>query len=95
MPWLGYAYALSGKRAEAVEVVERMKAQEQRNFASPFGIAIVYCGLGEKDQALAWLEQAYQERDPHLPETNVEPAFDSLRSDAHFKDLVRRSSLPP
>jgi hypothetical protein len=44
-----------------------MKAQEQRSFGSPFGIAAIYCGLAEKDQALAWLEKAYQERDPSSP----------------------------
>jgi TolB-like protein/DNA-binding winged helix-turn-helix (wHTH) protein/Tfp pilus assembly protein PilF len=94
-PWLGYAYALSGKRAEALKVVETMKAQEQKSHTSPFGIAVIYCGLEQKGQALAWLEKAYQERDPHLPEAKIEPAFDPLRSDAHFQHLVGRSSLPP
>ena len=72
-----------------------MKAPGQKSYASPFGIAAIYCGLREKHQALAWLERAYQERDPHLPEANVEPAFDPLRSDPHFQDLMRRSTLPP
>jgi tetratricopeptide (TPR) repeat protein len=94
-PWLGYAYALSGKRAEAFKVINTMKAREQRSFGSPFGIAAIYCGLAEKDQALAWLEKAYQERDPQFSVVAIEPPFDPLRSDAHFQDLVRRSTLPP
>ena len=94
-PWLGYAYALSGKQAEAFKVINAMKGQEQRSFGSPFGIAAIYCGLGEKDQALVWLEKAYQERDPWVPFVSVEPALDCLRSDARFKDLVRRTTLPP
>jgi len=63
-PGLGYAYALSGKRAEAVKVIDIMRAQEQKAFASPYGIAVVYAGLRDKNQALAWLRKAYQERDP-------------------------------
>ena len=94
-PWLGYAYARSGKRAEAFAVIGKMRAQEQHGFGSPYGIAAVYCGLGQKDQALAWLEAAYEERDPHLPELRIEPAFDPLRSDARFSELVRRTTLPP
>ena len=93
--WLGYAYALSSRRVEAFKVIERMKSQEQKSFASPSGIAAIYCGLGERGQALAWLEKAYQERDPDLPEAKIEPVFDPLRSDVHFQDLVRRMTLPP
>jgi TolB-like protein len=92
--WLGYGYARCGKRAEALKIVERMNAQEQKSFGSPWGIAAIYSGLGQKDDALAWLERAYQERDPKFRETNIEPAFDPLRSDTHFKELVRRSRPP-
>jgi TolB-like protein/DNA-binding winged helix-turn-helix (wHTH) protein/Tfp pilus assembly protein PilF len=84
-PWLGYGYARCGKRAEASNIIETLKAQAY----SSWGIAAIYCGLGQEDQALAWLERAYQERDPRLPYANIEPAFDPLRSDAHFKDLMR------
>jgi hypothetical protein len=94
-PWLGYAYARCGKRAEALKIAERLKAQEQKRFAYPSRIAVIYCGLGQKDRALAWLERGYQERDPAFPSIIVDPAFDPLRSDTHFKDLMRRSRAPP
>jgi TolB-like protein/DNA-binding winged helix-turn-helix (wHTH) protein len=90
-PWLGYGYARCGRRAEALKIVQTLKAQA---FASPWGIAAIYCGLGQRAEALAWLERAYQERDPRLPYANIEPAFDPLRSDTHFKDLMRRSRVP-
>jgi tetratricopeptide (TPR) repeat protein len=93
--WLGYGYALSSRRAEALKVIETMKGQEQKGYASPYGMAVIYCGLGERGQMLAWVEKAYQERDPDLPEAKIEPVFDSVRSDAHFRDLLRRSTLPP
>jgi hypothetical protein len=66
-----------------------MKAQEQKSLGSPWGIAAIYCGLGQKDDALAWLQRAYQERDPKFPVTNIEPAFDPLCSDAHFQALMQ------
>jgi TolB-like protein/DNA-binding winged helix-turn-helix (wHTH) protein/Tfp pilus assembly protein PilF len=95
LPWLGYAYARSGKRTEAIRVIQVLKAREQESFSSPTWIAVVHCGLGEKDQALAWLERAYQERDPFFPNVTVEPAFDPLRSDPRFQELDRRTRLPP
>ena len=92
-PWLGYAYGLSGKRAEAYKLIDFIKADIKKPFASTFSIAVVYCGLRQKEQALFWLEKAYQERDLLLPEING-PAFDFLRSDPHFQDLVRRPPKP-
>jgi TolB-like protein/DNA-binding winged helix-turn-helix (wHTH) protein/predicted Zn-dependent protease len=94
--WLGYGYARCGKRAEALKIIQTLKAQEQKGFASPWwAIAAIYCTLGQKDKALVWLERAYKERDPRFPSANIEPAFDPLRSDPHFKDLMRRSRMPP
>ena len=93
-PWLGYAYALSGKRGDAFKIIETLTAQDQKGFASPFGVAAIYCGLGQRDQALAWLENAYQARDPLMADLSIEPAFDPLRSDARFQDLVRRTLSP-
>jgi hypothetical protein len=95
MLWLGYAYALTGKRAEAFRMIQTMKAHEQTSFAFPYGVAVIYCGLGDKEQALAWLEKAYQERDPGLVVVKVEPALDPLRSDPHFQDLIRRTVSRP
>jgi hypothetical protein len=92
--WLGYAYALSGKRAAAYKVIEGIRAQAQRNFVSPTAIATIYCGLGEQNLALAWLEKAYQEHDPLLLDAKNEPALDSLRSDERFQELARRTHPP-
>jgi TolB-like protein len=94
-PWLGYAYALSGKRDEASAVLKAIKGQAAGEPDGAFGLAVIYCGLGQKDQSLFWLERACDQRDPSLIDIVNEPAFDSLRSDARFQELVRRSSLPP
>ena len=92
--YLGYAYAVSGHRREAEKVISELQAQAKRRYVAPYLLALVYVGLDEKDQAFAWLEKAYEDRSPNLIWLNVEPIFDSLRSDARFVDLVRRVGLP-
>lgn len=91
---LGYAYGLSGKRREAHQVIDELKERSKRSYISPTLIAIIYTGLGEKDQAFAWLDKAYDGRDFILVLLKVEPMFDSLRSDPRFAALMRRVGLP-
>ena len=62
--------------------------------ASPYSIAVGYAYLGETDEALAWLERGYRERDPSMFTTSVNPAFDSIRPDPRFDDLLRRMGFP-
>jgi len=59
-----------------------------------FGVAQRYAIAGEKDLAFEWLEKVYEERHPVLTFVNIMPAFEDLRSDARFKDLLRRMGLP-
>jgi eukaryotic-like serine/threonine-protein kinase len=92
---LGNAYALSGKRGEALRILDELRKLSQHKYVSPTDFAIVYIGLGEKDQAFAWLERAYEERSGFLTELMVEPMFDSLRSDPRFQELLHRMKLAP
>jgi eukaryotic-like serine/threonine-protein kinase len=91
---LGYAYAVSGNRPEAAKVLDQLQALGTQRYVPPFAIAMIYAGLGDKDQALVWLEKAYTERSVWLPWLKVDPKFDSLRSDSRFADLVRRVGFP-
>ena len=91
-PHLGYAYARSGKKDQAEKILAELKALKQPQI-SPYLIAMVYAGLGEKDQAFLWLEKAYQEHSRSLWGLKVNPAWDSLRSDRRFTDLLRRIGL--
>ena len=62
----------------------------------PTSLALAYSDVGDKQQAFAWLEKAYEERDPWLGLTlKSEPGFDRLHSDPRFQDLVRRMNFPP
>ena len=87
---LGRAYAVAGKRAEAERILAELKARTKTGYVSPFHIAMVYIGLGEKDQAFAALEEAYQARSWYMTWLKVAPEFDSLRTDPRFVDLLGR-----
>jgi TolB-like protein/Flp pilus assembly protein TadD len=86
---LGRAYGLSGQRAEARGVLNELKSRTKTGYVSPFQIAMVHVGLGEKDEAFAALEQAYEARSWYMTWLKTAPEFDSLRSDKRFADLVR------
>ena len=91
---LARAYALSGKRDEALKVLEDLKRLSEQKHVAPTVIAAIYGALGDKTQAFVYLDKAYRERDFILVMLNVEPMFDSLRSDQRFTELSRRVGLP-
>ena len=70
-----------------------VKVADREGF-SPFGIAASYTMIGETDEAFAWLERGYRERDPLMVHLKVHPYFDPLRSDPRFDDLLRRIGFP-
>ena len=91
---LGYDYAASGRKIEARKILAEMKAQTAAGeFVDPYPLAFVYVGLGENDEAIKSLQEAYQARSTWMPWINVEPKFDALRSDSRFQDLIRRLQL--
>jgi len=92
---LGHAYAISGKRAEALKIIEHLNESSATSYVAPYNIAAIYAGLGNKDEAFAALDRAYNERSALLAIylTN-DPRMDSLRSDPRFAELVRRIGLP-
>jgi TolB-like protein/Flp pilus assembly protein TadD len=87
---LGYGYAISGKRAEAEAIIKELVGKYENGRALGQDLAAVYAGLGEKDQAFAWLEKDFQTRSGLLAWTRWTPAFESLRSDPRYTDLLRR-----
>jgi tetratricopeptide (TPR) repeat protein len=94
---LGYAYAVSGNRKEAQKVLDELTELSIKNEVrtDPFDIAVVYSGLGERDQAFEWLHKAYEYRSPPLVWLKVEHVWDNLRSDSRFTELLRRIGLTP
>ncbi len=92
---LGHALAVAGRRAEARAVLEDLRQPSSGRYVSPYAVALVHAGLGDRDQALAWLDKAYAERSDYMPYLGLEPMLDPLRSDPRFGALVRRVGLPP
>jgi len=92
---LGYALAKSGKEAEARSLLRGLLRSSAEHYVSPYNVALVYNGLGEHDEALAWLERAYAQRHQGIVFLKVESRLNNLRSDARFQDLLRRVGLPP
>lgn len=93
-PTLGYVYALAGRREEARNVLARLRKQTAQGEGDPFSIALVHTGLGDKEQALAWLERARAVRYPWLTELNADPVWDSLRDQPRFARLVAQTNIP-
>jgi len=93
---LAHVYARAGQREEALKLLGELKRieAEEREFVPPFGIIWAYAGLGDKEQAFAWLERAYEERADRIVWLNSDPLLEPLRSDPRFQDLVRRVGLP-
>jgi DNA-binding winged helix-turn-helix (wHTH) protein/Tfp pilus assembly protein PilF len=93
---LGYAYAVTGQRGAAQQVLAELQELARHKYISSYDVATIYAGLGEQEQALAWLERAYEERSGWLALwLKVDPKFDSLRREEQFRDLLRRVGHTP
>jgi TolB-like protein/DNA-binding winged helix-turn-helix (wHTH) protein/Flp pilus assembly protein TadD len=89
---LARAYVATNRKAKAAELLNDLKRSSVPGYPLAAEIAMVYTALGDKDQAMTWLEKGYEER--FNPGVLLRPCFDPLRSDSRFQDLVRRIGLP-
>jgi TolB-like protein/Flp pilus assembly protein TadD len=92
---LGHVFAVSGNKTEARKILHRLRDQSGGKYVSSHDVAVIYVGLGDKEQAFSWLEKAFAERDQGLSSLKVNPRLDPLRSDPRFQDLLRRMNFPP
>jgi TolB-like protein/DNA-binding winged helix-turn-helix (wHTH) protein/Flp pilus assembly protein TadD len=91
---LAHAYARSGQRTEAQQLLTQLEAASKQQYVSPYYLAIVDVGLGEKEQALSFLEKAFLDRSNGLIFMAVEPKLDPIRSDPRFIALEKQLRLP-
>jgi hypothetical protein len=92
--YLALICACAGNQPEARTILARTKERMAHSYVGPvYVIAWIHSALGDKDEAFAWPEKAYQERDIILHKLKVAPEFDSFHSDPRFEDLLRRIGL--
>jgi TolB-like protein/Flp pilus assembly protein TadD len=87
------AYAHAGRRREALRLLDELKLRQQTTYVAATPFVNAYLGLDDNEQALVWLERAYQERSNILQLIKVHPYFDPLRADPRFKELVHKIGL--
>jgi tetratricopeptide (TPR) repeat protein len=90
----GYLLAKLGRVGEAREVLNTLEAVSRERYVPPYATALVHAGLGQQDQALDWLDRAYDVHDVHLVLISVDPKWDAFRSDGRFLALIERCAFP-
>jgi tetratricopeptide (TPR) repeat protein len=90
---IGHLYAISGRMKKAEEIIRRLKDFSATKYVNPYGVALIYVGLGSVDQAFEWLEAAFSDRSDMLVYLNVDPRLDPIRSDSRFLELARRVGI--
>ena len=91
--WLGNLYGLAGHRAEALQCLRDLEMLRQKQYVQPYNFVIVHAGLGEKDQAFRYLDQAVRERSDELVFVRVDPALDPLRGDPRFAAVLQQMGI--
>jgi TolB-like protein/Tfp pilus assembly protein PilF len=90
---LGRTYALAGRTRDALKTLTDLNMRSQQTYVQPAWVAEIHAALGDSDQAIDWLEKAFVDQSTSLVFLKVEPAFDPVRKDPRFADLVRRVGL--
>jgi TolB-like protein/DNA-binding winged helix-turn-helix (wHTH) protein/Tfp pilus assembly protein PilF len=91
---LANAYAISGRKVEAEKLLAQLLADSEHQYVSPYYVAVVYAGLGNKDRAMEWLERSFSDHSNGLVFLKVDPELDALRGDARFQALQRQVGFP-
>ena len=91
---LGHGLAVAGRRADALNVLAELHEMSSQRYVAARGIAEIHLGLGEIDEAFAWLERGFQQRNGWLIHMRDNPRYDRLRGDSRYLDLVRRMNFP-
>jgi serine/threonine protein kinase/Tfp pilus assembly protein PilF len=90
---LGRIFAIAGKKREALKAIEELKELSKQRYISSYCISLIYASMNEKDQAMEWLENAYDEHASELIYLKVDPYLDNMRSDPRFKELLKKIGL--
>jgi len=92
---LGYVYGVAGRRAEAQKILRELEELSKQRYVTPIQFAFIYTGLGDKDRAFEYLQKQYEENPFSMSFLQVNPEWDSLRSDPRFTELLQRMKFVP
>jgi TolB-like protein/Tfp pilus assembly protein PilF len=92
---LGWAYASTGRTAEAQKLLEELRERAQQQYTPSWSFAVIYSGLGEMDNAFDWFEKAVEEHDPLMLHFHVHPNYDPLHTHPRYQALLRKMNLEP
>jgi len=90
---LGYAYAISGDRPKAEQMLRELEEMAKRQYVSSTAFAMIYLGLGEKEKALDWLDKSYQDQESACWYLTVDPIYDSVRKEPRFQAILKKIGL--
>jgi len=92
---LGHGLASAGREDEAEQILEKLKERSKIQYVPSYWIAVIYNGFKDREQTMAWMWKAFEERSSWLVWSNVEPRFDWLRDDPEFVALMQKMKFPP
>ncbi|MFY9555825.1 MAG: protein kinase [Blastocatellia bacterium] len=90
---LAHTLAVAGKKDEAEKILADLKLITTQRYFSPYHVALIYAGMGEKTESLNWLEKAVEQRADYLVFINVDPRLEALKTDPRFASLLERVGL--
>jgi TolB-like protein/DNA-binding winged helix-turn-helix (wHTH) protein/Tfp pilus assembly protein PilF len=94
LAWLAYAYAVTGRKPDALRILDQLKKLlADGQYVSSVHVALIYAGLGDREEALKWLEKAYANRDEYVVYLNISPEFQPLHSDPRFQEILKKIGL--
>jgi len=91
---LEVGYAEGGYLVAMQRIAERMIEESEKSYFPSWQISTLYCRAGMKDEAIYWLEKAYEEHDNNMPYISVDPLFDFMRDDPRFQEIARKMNFP-
>jgi tetratricopeptide (TPR) repeat protein len=91
---LGWVYAVSGRRADALKIAQESKSLSSRTYVDFYPLGGIYAGLGDKDEAFRLLEKAYAQHSATMVWLGIDVFWYGMRSDPRYADLLRRMGLP-
>ena len=91
---LGYVFAKSGQREQAKAIIEKLRLAGTEKYVPAYSFAMIYNGLGEREEALRYLEKSLQEREVQITFIKIDRRWDDLRADPRFQEIMRQVGLP-